>query len=91
MRPLRLTKNGKFELGPLGAFELTNKEEFTLGTLGPSGPFGPLKSEGPNSGPWALTTSEIPVKKKSSFQGIFGSRTSGAPKKAPFMYVEICP
>ena len=23
--------------------------------------------------------------------GIFGSRTPGAPKRAPFMYVEICP
>ena len=26
-----------------------------------------------------------------NFEGIFGCRTSGAPKKAPFMYVEICP
>ena len=27
----------------------------------------------------------------SNFEAIFGSRTSGAPKKAPFTYVEICP
>ena len=27
----------------------------------------------------------------SNFEGILGCRTPGAPKKAPFMYVEICP
>ena len=61
---LGLTNNVKFELGPLGAFGLTNKEKFTLG---PRGPSGPLKCKGLNSGPWVLTTSDIPVKKKVEF------------------------
>ena len=42
--------------------------KFTLRSLKPSGP---LKSKGPNSGPWALTTSEIPVKKKVEKKGHF--------------------
>ena len=34
---------------------------------------------------------KVQVQFYSNFEGIFGSRTSGAPKKAPFTYVEICP
>ena len=48
----------------------------------------------PKWSPWATILywlKKVQLQFCSNFEGIFGCRTSGAPKKAPFMYVEICP
>ena len=38
-----------------------------------------------------ILTKKVQVQFYSNFEGIFGSRTSGAPKKAPFTYVKTSP
>ena len=52
------------------------------------------KNWSPKWSPWATILywlKKVQLQFCSNFEDIFGCRTSGAPKKAPFMYVEICP
>ena len=52
------------------------------------------KNWSPKWSPWVTILywlKKVQLEFYSNFEGIFGCRTPGAPKKAPFMYVEICP
>ena len=52
------------------------------------------KNWSPKWSPWATILywlKKVQLQFCSNFEGIFGCKTLGAPKKAPFMYVEICP